>query len=113
MILRRYLKYLFALGLIIHAGTALLRLETFFPFPRVWDFVNYYVGAWALRLGQSPYNTPPEFLARLRDEAALPFLPAGLINPPLWPWLFQPITRLDYAGPVSRHRKWSSDSPNR
>lgn len=79
-------------GLAIHAGTAALRLTTFFPVPRVLDFSAFYASAWAIRLGMSPYNLPPDWLVALQSSQSIPFLPPPIYNPPFWPWLLVPLT---------------------
>jgi hypothetical protein len=83
-------------GLVAHAGTALLRLSTFFPSPKLFDFSGFYASAWALRLGFSPYYLPLEFLQLLQTQQAIPFTPPVIFNPPFWPWLLQPLTRFSF-----------------
>jgi len=83
-------------GALIHFGTALLRLHTFFPYPKLADFAAFYAGAWAVRMGVSPYQWSPEFLETLRTEASLSgYLPIPY-NPPIWLWLLQPLTLFSY-----------------
>jgi hypothetical protein len=77
---------------LIHLGTALLRLETFFPYPKLMDFAAFYAGAWAVRLGVSPYEWSAELLERLRAETGLSIYPPTHHSPPLWAWLLQPLT---------------------
>ena len=79
-------------GLVIHAGTAALRLTTFFPVPRLLDFSAFYASAWAVRLGMSPYNLSTEWLSALQSSQSIPFLPPPIYNPPFWPWLLVPFT---------------------
>lgn len=79
-------------GLVIHAGTAVLRLTTFFPVPRLLDFSAFYASAWAIRLGISPYNLPTDWLTALQSSQSIPFLPPPIYNPPFWPWLLVPLT---------------------
>ena len=81
-----------AAGLVIHAGTAALRLTTFFPVPRLLDFSAFYASAWAIRLGMSPYNLSTEWLSALQRAQSIPFLPPPIYNPPFWPWLLVPLT---------------------
>lgn len=83
-------------GFVIHAGTALLRLGTFFPSPKLLDFAGFYASAWAIRLGLSPYNLPPEWLQGLQVKQAIPLTPPVIFNPPFWPWLLQPLTWFSY-----------------
>lgn len=79
-------------GLVTHVGTALLRLSTFYPSPRLLDFAGFYASAWAIRQGLSPYNLPPEWLQSLQTAQAIPLTPPVIFNPPFWPWLLQPLT---------------------
>ena len=79
-------------GLAIHAGTAALRLTTFFPVPRLFDFSAFYASAWAVRLGMSPYNLPADWLANLQAAQSIPFVPPPIYHPPFWPWLLVPLT---------------------
>ena len=76
----------------IHGGTAVLRLTTFFPIPNLADFASYYVGAWALRQGISPYNWSPQLLNRLQDEMGLFRTAPTHHSPPLWALFQQPLT---------------------
>ena len=80
------------IGALIHFGTALLRLSTFFPYPRLVDFAAFYAGAWAIRMGISPYAWSPTFVERLRVKTGLPVRPPTPYNPPIWLWLLQPLT---------------------
>ena len=89
-----------AAGMVIHAGTAALRLSTFFPSPRLLDFSGFYASAWAVRLGMSPYNLPTDWLRSLQITQAIPFTPPPIYNPPFWPWLLQPLTWLKFAPAV-------------
>jgi hypothetical protein len=79
-------------GALIHFGTALLRLGTLFPYPKLMDFAAFYTGAWAVRLGISPYGWSPAFLESLRAKTSLPPHPPIPYNPPIWLWLLQPLT---------------------
>jgi len=80
----------------IHLGTALLRLNSFFPFPQALDFSSYYAGAWSARLGLSPYPWPEELLKFLAQTQSLAFTPPPHNSSPLWAWLLQPITLLPF-----------------
>lgn len=82
-------------GALIHFGTALLRLDTFFPYPKLMDFAAFYAGAWAVRTGISPYGLPPELLEALRVQLGISFSPP--ISPPIWLWLLQPLTFLHFS----------------
>lgn len=82
------------IALAIHGGTALLRLDTFFPKPFLIDFGSFFAGAWAVRLGKATFDWDPLFLAWVRDHIGPNFLyPLGF---PLWLWLLQPLTYLPY-----------------
>ncbi|MBI1818576.1 MAG: DUF2029 domain-containing protein [Deltaproteobacteria bacterium] len=85
-----------AVGVIIHVATAMLRLDAFWPYPKQLDFVCDYVGAWAIRVGVSPYQPPPEFLATLRANTALALDLPFLASAPIVPWLVQPFTFVNY-----------------
>ncbi len=77
---------------VLHFGTAILRLDSFFPSPQALDFSSYYGAAWALRLGQSPYAWSSELLAFLAERQQLAWTPPVHNSPPLWPFLLQPVT---------------------
>jgi len=83
-------------GALIHFGTALLRLETFFPYPQLTDFAAFYAGAWSIRIGVSPYEWSFELLERLRTESGLFIHPPIHHSLPLWAWLLQPLTFFDF-----------------
>jgi hypothetical protein len=85
------------IGVITNFGTALLRLKVFIPFPRLLDFSSYYVGAWSMRLGLSPYDRSPELLEMLSEQHGLADNIALHHSPPLWAWLLQPLTLLRFA----------------
>ena len=80
------------IGALIHFGTALLRLSTFFPYPRLMDFAAFYAGTWAVRLGVSPYEWSPAFVESLRVKTGLSAYPPIPYNPPVWLWLLQPLS---------------------
>ncbi len=80
----------------IHLGTALLRLNSFFPFPQALDFSSYYAGAWSIRLGLSPYPWSAELLKFLAETQMLGTRPPPHNSSPLWAWLLQPITLLPF-----------------
>lgn len=84
-----------AVALVIHGGTALLRLNTFWPSPRLVDFAAFYAGAWALRLGLTPYEFTPPFLDKLATRAALSFSPPIPFNPPFF-YLLMPFSWLPF-----------------
>jgi len=84
------------MGALIHVGTALLRLDVFFLYPRLVDFAAFYAGAWAIRLGISPYGLSPEFVESLQAKSGLFMRPPVTYNPPIWSWLLQPLTLLDF-----------------
>ncbi|MDF1512255.1 MAG: glycosyltransferase family 87 protein [Anaerolineae bacterium] len=92
-----WLLYTAALaGFLIHGGTAILRLQSFFPVPKLIDFAAFYASASALSQGLSPYALSAQWLDALQTQKFLPFAPPAIYNPPLWPWLLQPIAELDY-----------------
>jgi len=82
-------------GALLHFGTALLRLSTFFPYPKLMDFAAFYAGAWAVRTGISPYSLSPKLLETLRTQIGVSFSPP--ISPPIWLWLLQPLTFLHFS----------------
>lgn len=81
---------------LIHAGTALLRIGSFFPTPQAYDFSSYYAGAWSLRLDASPYAWTDTFLGFLQAEQAVAAPPPAHNSTPLWAWLMQPWTLLRF-----------------
>lgn len=83
-------------GMVTHLGTAVLRINVFLPYPRLLDFSAFYASAWALAHGLSPYGLSDELLQRIQRETALAFRPPPIYNPPVWPWLLQPLTLLDF-----------------
>lgn len=83
-------------GILLHAGTALLRLDTFFPYPQLVDFAAFYAGAWAVRLDTSPYEWHPAVIEYLRTAQGLRIHPPVLHSPPTWAWLLQPLTLFDF-----------------
>ncbi len=89
-------RVLVLLALAIHGGTALLRLNTFWPYPRLVDFGAFYAGAWILRQGGSPYPWPQGLGERLAAESGLVLGLPRLNSLPLWPWLLQPLTLLPF-----------------
>ncbi|MGB9880770.1 MAG: glycosyltransferase family 87 protein, partial [Anaerolineae bacterium] len=101
--IKRYWFSLFCggAGFLIHAGTALLRINTFFPYPKLLDFAGFYAAAWAIRQGQSPYSVSVDWLRALQLAQDIPFLPPLIYNPPFWPWLLQPLTLFNFPTAVS------------
>jgi len=80
----------------IHALTFALRLNVFWPTPALFDFTSFYMGGWAIRLGLSPYRWPEEMLLALADVTQAP-IPIPLLNSfPLWAWLMQPFSWLNF-----------------
>jgi hypothetical protein len=88
---------LMAVGLVAHFGTAALRVQTFFPYPKLLDFSAFYVSARALRQGLSPYGLSEELLRAVQTENDMPFRPPPIYNPPIWPWLLQPLASVDFV----------------
>jgi hypothetical protein len=80
----------------IHLGTAVLRVESFFPFPQAIDFSHYYAAAWSIKLNLSPYLWSEDLLKFLSETQNLAAVPTVHNNPPLWSWLLQPITVLSF-----------------
>jgi len=89
---RWWLAVLGGAGMLMHLGTALLRLGTFFPHPQSVDFAGYYAAAWAVRLGLPVYPKSYALLHQLRTTQGLSFQPGAMISFPLWPVLLQPLT---------------------
>lgn len=86
-----------ALGGIIHGGTAILRLDSFWPHPQALDFASYYTGAWAIRLNESSLVWSDELLQFLRRSQNLTVPPPLHNSPPIWAWLLQPISNLKFS----------------
>ncbi|MCA9916487.1 MAG: DUF2029 domain-containing protein [Anaerolineales bacterium] len=84
------------LGMIIHVGTAVLRLDSFWPQPQVVDFAAYYAGAWAIRRQAKSMLWSDDLLQFLRQNQHLTITPPILNSPPAWPWLLQPFTHLTF-----------------
>ncbi len=80
----------------IHVGTALLRLDSFFPVLQALDFSSYYAGAWSVRLHESPYYWSESLLKFLAETQNLVQTPPVHNSPPLWPMLLQPLTALSF-----------------
>ncbi len=93
---RRWLWTLMGAGILLHASTAIFRLDTFFPYPQLVDFAAFYAGAWAVRLGTSPYEWHPAVIEYLRTVQGLRIHPPVLHSPPAWAWLLQPLTLFDF-----------------
>lgn len=86
-----------AVGMVIHGGTALLRLDSFWPSPRATDFASYYAGAWAVRLNASSLTWSDELLDFLEFSQNLTINPPPVHNsPPIWAWLLQPFTYFNF-----------------
>jgi len=79
-------------GVLLHAGTALLRLDTFVPYPRLLDFASYYVGAWSLRLGYSGEEHWQEVLRIVSANQNLALSPTPPYSTPVWQLLVVPMT---------------------
>lgn len=91
-----YITVPVGLGLFLHLITAVLRLKTFFPYPKLLDFSAFYTAALALRSGFSPYNFPADWLKFVKTTKNIPFRPPMIYNPPFWPWLLQPLTLINF-----------------
>ena len=83
-------------GFFIHAGTAVLRLRNFFPVPILLDFSAFYAAAAAVSHRLSPYGLSSDWLVTLRAERTIPVVPPPIYNPPLWPWMLQPLSVLPF-----------------
>ncbi len=83
-------------GVLLHVGTALLRLGSFWPYPRLLDFSGFYAAAWAWRAGLSPYAIPEAWLTELMRAQTIPFRPPPIYNPPLLILLLQPFTLVPF-----------------
>ena len=86
----------FIVGAIIHFGTAVLRLNSFFPSPQALDFSSYYAGAWSLRWQLSPFEWSGELLTFLSETQQLSVNPPAHNSTPLWPLLLQPVTLFSF-----------------
>ena len=83
-------------AMLIHVGTALLRLNTFFPTPKLLDFAGFYVGAFALRASVPAYRNVPEFVTMLEKEQGLSVIPELSGSPPLGLAILKPLTFLSF-----------------
>jgi hypothetical protein len=83
-------------GIVTNFGTAALRIPTLVPYPEAVDGASYYVGAWAMRHGVSPYVWTPEFLRLAGEEHSLPRLPTPPASPTPWVWMYQILTVFPY-----------------
>jgi hypothetical protein len=84
------------LGMLIHGGTALVRLAGIRSYPLSLDFAGYYVGAHCLRSGISPYPSPQWFTQSVCQEWSAPAGAAPLVSPPAWAWLLSPLSHLPF-----------------
>ena len=80
----------------MHFGTAVMRWRAFIPTPALVDFSAFYASAAAIRQGLSPYGLSADWLKALQTEMLIPGRPPVIYNPPLWPWLLQPLSALRY-----------------
>ena len=80
---------------LIHFGTAILGVNTFVPFPKLADSAAFLAGAWAIRLGLSPYRWSGELVEALQNQNLLDLPPQVPFNPPVWLWLPQPFAPQD------------------
>lgn len=83
-------------GAVVHFGTAALRISAFLPTPQLVDFAAFYSGAWAFRLGESPFALSSQLLAQLATDTALTFTPPIPFNPPFWYVPLIPLTWLTF-----------------
>ncbi len=92
---KRAWQFIAILGLVIHLGTGLLRLNVFWPYPKLVDFGSFYAGALALVHRFSPYGTPDHF-SYLLANAGLKINVPALNSFPIWPWLLRPFSFLSF-----------------
>lgn len=85
-----------AVGVVLHGGTALLRLSTFWPYPRLVDFSGFYAAVWAWRAGYTPYTMPDTWLTQLMMAQRIPFRPPPIYNPPPLILLVLPLTLVPF-----------------
>ena len=83
-------------GAVVHGGTALLRVDTFFPTPRLLDFSGFYVAGAAARMGVPPYAISAEIQTQIQQSANIPFNFIPIFNPPFTPWILQPLSLVSY-----------------
>ncbi len=83
------------LGLAIHLGSAMLRLNTFWPYPKLVDFGSFYGGALALAHQHSPYAPSSDF-SRILVDAGLQIGISSLNSFPVWPWMLRPAALLPF-----------------
>jgi len=91
-----YLWLVGLFGLALHLGTALLRLNTFWPYPKLIDFGSFYAGAWAMAHNLSPYTSFADVAQQLASETGLTLHVPALNSFPVWPWLLRPFTHLSF-----------------
>jgi alpha-1,2-mannosyltransferase len=83
-------------GIIANFGTAALRLPDLIP-PTPVDGASYYIGAWAMRLGKSPFVWTPEMLRYAEEEQGVNVPATPPASPPLWVWLYQALTPFQFS----------------
>lgn len=86
----------FVIAIVIHGGTALLRLSTFFPLPRLLDFAIFCAGAEALKRGISPYRISADFAHDFFLRSGFDVGPDAILSPPLWFFFLQPFTLVSF-----------------
>lgn len=83
-------------GLAVHALTAVLRLNVFWPYPDTPDFGAFYTQAWALRQGAPLYNWPATWVGELSAAQGLPAAVPPSNSLPLTAAFYLPFTLLPY-----------------
>jgi hypothetical protein len=87
---------LLGVGAVSNFGTAILRVSSILPTPKPLDFASYYVGAWAMRQGVSPYYWPANLLQSVSQEHGLTLAPSPPGSPPAWVWMSQVFTHFSF-----------------
>jgi hypothetical protein len=83
-------------GVVTNFGTAALRMPALVASPQAVDFGAYYAGAWAMRLGVSPFYWPGDFLASLAQEHGLTVVPTPPLSTPAYVWMSQVFTLFSF-----------------
>ena len=81
-------------GLLMHGGTALLRLNLLLPVPRAMDFAAFYAGAYMFATGQSPYVWSPADAEILQRWIGLGFAPP--VSTPGWLLVMAPLVAFSF-----------------
>jgi hypothetical protein len=84
------------IGIVTNFGTAALRLPALVSSPVTVDGASYYVGAWAMRMGLSPYVWSPETLRLAGEQHGVTLTPTPPGSPTPWVWMYQILTVFSY-----------------